>query len=431
MSLIQRSLPDCLLVSSQCGGHVSTHSLLLALHSPLMAGLLEQVEEGVLGVTLPLPLLTLRGLVALLQGEAGEVLQEVKEAAAALGMVGHEESKQISRYTTLKEQLTSDLKLKPENIINHRENKATVNKSLYISEESENKVFDSEEVKPFSEDDDPLLNEDSRSAKIKNQTNVTDEYNEKIEEVFLHEPQHSRVQVLCEICSKTFTNKSYIKKHMIAVHEKHDKSAPCSYCVKRVSVLSISNHEKICKMSQKEREEYYKNRDKQLQCIDCDKTFANLSKLNRHTESVHNRDINKCQYCGIQEQGIVDLKLHIKLNHEEVKIKPKVKRPRTICNVCCRSFNGTEYLKKHMIVAHGNKGSKFVPCPVCEKEYSLLNIDNHKRLCKMSNEEREKYKDMQKAFCQDCGKTFSRRLRLKKHLKSAKHQQITVEVHAL
>ena len=83
VSLIQQCLTACLLVSSLCGGQVSTHSLLLALNSPLLAGLLGQVGQEVVGVTLPLPLPTLRSLVALMLGEAaGEVLQDVKEAAA-------------------------------------------------------------------------------------------------------------------------------------------------------------------------------------------------------------------------------------------------------------------------------------------------------------------------------------------------------------
>ena len=33
---------DCVLVSSSCGGQVSTHSLLLSLHSPLLATLLRE-----------------------------------------------------------------------------------------------------------------------------------------------------------------------------------------------------------------------------------------------------------------------------------------------------------------------------------------------------------------------------------------------------
>ena len=94
-SLVRRGVPDSSLVSSQCGGHVSTYSLLLAIHSPLLAGLLGEVGDGVVGITLPLPLVILRGLVALLQGENEKVTKEVKEAADALGIVRQEEGEEI------------------------------------------------------------------------------------------------------------------------------------------------------------------------------------------------------------------------------------------------------------------------------------------------------------------------------------------------
>ena len=103
-----------------------------------------------------------------------------------------------------------------------------------------------------------------------------------------------------------------------------------------------------------------------------------------------------------------------------------MKRERTLCNVCCRSFNDKQYLEKHMLFAHGNTDAKFIPCSVCAKEYSVLSIATHTRLCKMSDEEKEKYKQKQKACCQDCGQTFSRDQKLKIYLKSAKHQQKTV-----
>ena len=72
----------------------------------------------------------------------------------------------------------------------------------------------------------------------------------------------------------------------------------------------------------------------------------NLSKVNRHKESIHCREKkDRCQYCGIQEEGRADLKLHIKQNHEDGKYKPKLKCERTLCNVCCRSFNDKQYLE--------------------------------------------------------------------------------------
>ena len=401
---------------------MSTHRLLLAIHSPLLAGLLRNVGEGVVGLTLPLPLTTLRGLVALLQGEAREVEKEVKEAAADLGIEGQDECERIDRGSTPKEEPPSDWEDEPENNAIYKEE--FVEKSLKNSKErEEDGVLGKEEVESDSEDDDPSWREDPRPMQ-KNSSKHRRGDNGSKEEAFSNGSQPSRKRVLCTLCSKTFTNKYYLKKHNIAVHEKNEKSAQCSHCLKQVSMMYISNHEKICKMSEEEKEAHNKKYDYKLQCSDCDKTFMNLSKLNRHKESVHSRDKSyKCQYCGIQEQSILDLKLHVKQNHEGDKYKPKYKPERTLCNVCCRSFNNKQYLEKHMLFVHENTDAKFIPCSVCAKEYSLLSIANHERKCKMSDKEREEYKEKLKAFCQDCGKTFSSDPKLKRHIKTVHNNE--------
>ena len=61
---------ECLLVSSECGGRVRTHSLLLSLHSPLLAPLLGELGEqaAIQAISLPLTLQQIRGLVSLLAG---------------------------------------------------------------------------------------------------------------------------------------------------------------------------------------------------------------------------------------------------------------------------------------------------------------------------------------------------------------------------
>ena len=341
VSLVRHGVPDSSLVSSQCGGRVDTYSLLLAIHSPLLAELLVQVGDGVVGITLPLPLVTLRGLVALLQGEDEKVTKEMKEAADALGIVRQKEGEEIPIDRPNWED-------GPEPNVRFKESKEYTYKSLNISEE---RILKKEEGKADSKEYAPLSNEDTRQTE-KNQKYFRRKYTEFKEED-INGSQPSRAQVCCNKCSKKFTNKYYIKKHTTAVHEKQEMSATCSNCSKQVSIISISSHEKICRMSAKEKEEYNKRYDKQLQCFDCEKTFMNLSKLNRHKESIHSRDKNyRCQYCGIQEQGRADLKLHIKQNHEDGKYKPKLKRERTLCNVCCRSFNDKQYLEKHMLFTH-------------------------------------------------------------------------------
>ena len=74
-----------MLVSS-CGVPVRAQSLLLALHSPSLASLLGEVREGDRGVSLPLSLPQVKGLMGLLQGQLGPVGREVVEAARLLGV---------------------------------------------------------------------------------------------------------------------------------------------------------------------------------------------------------------------------------------------------------------------------------------------------------------------------------------------------------
>ena len=143
VSLIKLGLPDCILVSSQCEGQVSSHSLLLALHSPLLAGLLQdaggrrkkagllgQVSQGEVGLTLPLPLNTIKGLVAFLQGKAGEV----KEAVDFLRM-GLQEECGLVTGATLEEGLLSYREGDPANIVDSEEDTKCTNKSLDTSED--------------------------------------------------------------------------------------------------------------------------------------------------------------------------------------------------------------------------------------------------------------------------------------------------------
>ena len=128
--------------------------------------------------------------------------------------------------------------------------------------------------------------------------------------------------------------------------------------------------------------------DYELQFSICDKKFLNMTKL----------------------------KGHIKHNHEGGKPQRKPNRPS--CNVCSRSFNNKQYLEKHMFYAHENTVNRAVPYSVCVKELPILSIAHHERKCKMSDKENKEYKERQKAFCQECGKTLSCKEKLKRHIAS-------------
>ena len=134
------------------------------------------------GITLPLPLVTLRGLVALLQGEDEKVTKEVKEAAYALGIVRQEEGEEIPIDMPNWEE--------PEPNVRFKESKGYTYKSLDISEE---RILKKEEGKADSKDYAPLSNEDTRQTE-KNQKYFRRKYTEFKEED-VNGSQPSRAQV--------------------------------------------------------------------------------------------------------------------------------------------------------------------------------------------------------------------------------------------
>ena len=84
-NLIKLSPPDLMVVSME-GMKFPTWRLLLAMHSPLLANLLQTLrpgEEGLLAITLPLPYVSVSSMLAIL-GEGGN-LDHLGEAAQLLG----------------------------------------------------------------------------------------------------------------------------------------------------------------------------------------------------------------------------------------------------------------------------------------------------------------------------------------------------------
>ena len=69
-----------------------------------------------------------------------------------------------------------------------------------------------------------------------------------------------------------------------------------------------------------------------------------------------------------------------------------------------------------MLFVHVNGVAKFVLCSVCEKEFPIKSIASHERKCKMSDKEREEYKEKHKAFCQECGQTLSCKQKVQRHI---------------
>ena len=81
--LRQGGAADCTLVAP-CGGRVAVHGLLLALHSPLLAALLQPGRGQ--AVSIPASFSSLTSLVSFMYGEGVEYCQEFREVANMLGV---------------------------------------------------------------------------------------------------------------------------------------------------------------------------------------------------------------------------------------------------------------------------------------------------------------------------------------------------------
>ena len=57
---------------------------------------------------------------------------------------------------------------------------------------------------------------------------------------------------MCYLCSTMFATKSTLKKHMLNIH--NDPTASCSSCGLKCKPSSLNRHEKLCKLSDEERE---------------------------------------------------------------------------------------------------------------------------------------------------------------------------------
>ena len=229
---------DCVLVSSQCGGKVTCHSLLLSLHSPFLAELLEEGGQ-VQGLTLPLTLPAIQGLVKLLEGgdwPAAPVEQVVTEAADILGI--HLEA--LDRENTLKigelfslQANSTDIKMEPVD---------EVDESTGNFEDTEIKMKPLDSTEKFTELEaikESHLNTDLQAASpikrpkrthtspspIKSGDNKTCKWTfengqicgkvfTKTNNLTAHMRMHQDIRPFpCSICEQTFRQKAHLQRH--------------------------------------------------------------------------------------------------------------------------------------------------------------------------------------------------------------------------
>ena len=305
---------DCVLVSSECGGRVSSYSLLLSLHSPFLASLLEELGEGRVtqGITLPLTLPAIRGLVKFLEGE-GAVLdwsstavkevtgQVVQEAAYLLGihlqgLTGYSASisvENISQEFPLNfpnELDMLDIKMEPvyenESTETFMDTNIVTNMGLFINTDlkTENGVesdtyLDSDKnlnSDPYVGSDTELDSETDRKFEKKSNAFKT---NNKILANSTKNKTVPKGKFECEKCDYKTVRSHNLKAHILAIHE-----------------------------------------GARFHCNQCNFTASAQSNVITHTKLKHtNHPGYKCEICEKKFQSNNVLKIHKRNIHKEVK----------------------------------------------------------------------------------------------------------------
>ena len=366
-----------MLVSS-CGVPVPVQSLLLALHSPTLASLLGEVGQGERGVSLPLSLSQVRGLVELLQGQGRTAGREEVEAAQLLGL-GLSGDMDISLETSGNDE--EDMQLLKHQIkvkLAHYKNFETFEKEALevLTPEQEGTSQEATELL-WKVDSEELKNtEDTSWLEL---TNLADS---------LDDGEDSEVGSE-EKCKETETkfkmknNKSGGGRFKNGRPKKSfkNKGFPCEYCIDSFKTSNFLMRHILSE------------HDKPIRCDKCDVTFSEILPFKTHNKKIHS--IHICNICGISKFKKIQLDYHMEAEHQENVTCPE-------CMIICKTQS---LLRSHILRIHSKK--LFQKCTKCDYKTHIPS--------EMKGHFKRRHTDITKGTCQYCGVVFKA---LRSHLRN-------------
>ncbi|KAI8124146.1 Zinc finger protein 208 [Lucilia cuprina] len=193
----------------------------------------------------------------------------------------------------------------------------------------------------------------------------------------------------CDICGKPSSNKYGLKLHKRALHAETQQTFECEICQKIFKQKQNFERHKLI----------HATGNKDFKCEECGKTYVLEVQLKAHVKLVHN-DIRVCDQCGKTLHGIGALKKHLK-EHAGIE------KPKFPCDECGTILASSTNLKQHKAAYH-NDGSTVFVCSICGKvSGSERGLMHHRRYV---HEKEKKYK------CPHCDKGFKRPKDLQEHV---------------
>lgn len=215
-------------------------------------------------------------------------------------------------------------------------------------------------------------------------------------------------------CSKTYTNKSHLDRHVKSVHKEveTDFLYSCPKCMKKyanrqnlkrhIKISHIENNKPfscdMCRVNFKKKHQlqahmYVHNGIKSFRCPHCDKEFVTLHDKKKH---MRNHKTYSCEYCDIKFNRWTELTSHKRYEHQA----------EYICHDCGKLYRERSHIIRHL---KKHAPSRRFSCPYesCNTKYSRnSNLQQH-----------IKTKHEGLTFdCLTCGAKLSTKSTLKEHM---------------
>ena len=182
------------------------------------------------------------------------------------------------------------------------------------------------------------------------------------------QPKGKEDQIKCDLCDKTFTLKSSLKKHM-DLH-KETPSFECTYCKSTFKHRdTFRSHRASCKARPPaERKERKKRKNKAKTCDICGKQYAGHTSYKHHMLAHEGKFQYTCVVCSKQYNNELHYKEHLARHYGDKRFK---------CDECDHRTVSKADMKQHMRQHTDEKPFK---CKYCDMEFThISNCHTHQR----------------------------------------------------